>query len=143
VQLRGGAGRDLDGKPMIYSKHDLKRWLSREIWNREIGQELPRRIRRELPARDWEYRAWIRSFPCSACGSMRYSEAAHTGSDGGTSQKASDYSCIPLCAFCHRVQRDSYHTLGRTEFERRRRLNCGALAAEFYSTWRSLRGSVA
>jgi hypothetical protein len=35
--------------------------------------------------------------------------------------KASDLSCIPLCAECHRIGPDSYHRIkgGQAEFERR------------------------
>jgi hypothetical protein len=36
-----------------------------------------------------------------ACQREGRSEAAHTGSDGGMSQKASDLSCVPLCPDCH------------------------------------------
>ncbi len=33
-------------------------------------------------------------------------DPAHTGTDGGTAEKASDYSCVPLCRVCH----DFYHS---------------------------------
>jgi hypothetical protein len=120
---------------MIRSTRDLGRWLAYEIWDHNIDQEPQCKLRRQQPARDWEYRAWIRTLPCTACGSTRYVEAAHTGSDGGMSQKASDYSCIPLCALCHRVRGDSYHSLGRQEFERRRGVDCIGLSAELYAIW--------
>jgi hypothetical protein len=41
------------------------------------------------------------------------------GSDGGISQKASDYSCVPLCRNCHTGGRYTYHRVGKVEFERR------------------------
>lgn len=73
-------------------------------------------MRRCIPARDDRYRAWIRLLPCIVC--KRYgSEAAHTGRDGGQSQKASDYSCVPLCPECHTFGPQSYHRLGRESFE--------------------------
>jgi hypothetical protein len=49
---------------------------------------------------------------------------AFTGSDGGMGQKASDYSCVPLCADCHN------HRAGKGTFERQHgalfRGHCGA-----------------
>jgi hypothetical protein len=45
------------------------------------------------------------------CGVEGRSEAAHTGSDGGMSMKASDRSCVPLCADCHTQRADSYHRI--------------------------------
>jgi hypothetical protein len=86
------------------------RWLYREIHG-VLPARRPRRSRSGYkgPARSWRYKAWIRSLPCAACGTKREIEAAHTGSDGGQSQKASDYSCIPLCRDCHQFATGSYH----------------------------------
>jgi hypothetical protein len=78
-----------------------------------------RRSRRCRPARSWKYRAWIRSLP-SAVSGLPGCEAAHTGDDGGMSQKPSDYSCIPLTWSEHR----EYHRLGRAGFEGLHRLSC-------------------
>ena len=59
------------------------------------------RYRPSKPVRDPEYRAYVRRFACAGCGRTWRVEAAHTGPHG-TSQKASDLTCIPLCAFkCH------------------------------------------
>lgn len=69
------------------------------------------------PARDWKYRAWIRTLPCAGCGLEPAGEAAHTGSDGGMSQKPSDYSCVPLCSDCHRLGPGAYHRDGKVDFE--------------------------
>lgn len=52
------------------------------------------------PARDPQYRRWIKSLPCFACGRNWLVDPAHTGPHG-ISQKASDYNCIPLCRDCH------------------------------------------
>jgi hypothetical protein len=91
---------------------------------REVhGIELPRRkpmkkaILSKGPARNWKYRAWIRSLPCAVCGADPAGEAAHTGSDGGMRQKSSDYSCIPLCTDCHTQAPHAYHRIGREAFE--------------------------
>ena len=48
---------------------------------------------------------------------------AHTGSDGGMRQKASDYSCIPLCANCHTQGPQAYHPIGRAAFAARWKLD--------------------
>ena len=34
------------------------------------------------------------------------------------SQKASDYSCVPLCRKCHTTGSSAYHRIGKHEFER-------------------------
>ena len=81
-------------------------------------EQKPRRVERRGPPRDSSYRAWIRSLHCVACGSRWEIEAAHTGSDGGMSQKASDFSCVPLCRICHTSGRNAYHRVGKEAFER-------------------------
>lgn len=67
------------------------------------------------PALNFRYRAFVRSFSCVACGSLRYIEAAHTG-PRGLGQKANDMDCIPLCAKCHRIKVKSFHALGAVRF---------------------------
>lgn len=62
------------------------------------------------------YLSWIRTLPCAICGRWP-TEAAHTGSRG-LGQKAPDFSAIPLCPQCHRLDRASYHASVR-EFRRR------------------------
>ena len=53
------------------------------------------------PVRDPEYRRFIRSLPCAACGKSRFIDCCHTGPHG-LSQKASDLDCLPFCARpCH------------------------------------------
>jgi hypothetical protein len=69
----------------------------------------PRRPTGRGPIRDYKYKAWIRTLPCASCGSTYEVEAAHTGSDGGMRQKASDRSCVPLCNNCHQAHPVSYH----------------------------------
>jgi hypothetical protein len=82
----------------------------------------PPRVRarpRRGPDRDPAYLQWIRSLPCAICGANgARSEAAHTSVLGprGLSQKASDYSAIPLCFGHHRGNADSYHALGERAF---------------------------
>ena len=92
-------------------------WLVWQVWGR-WPERAPRRVERRGPPRDAEYRSWIRTLPCAACGSFCQVEAAHTGSDGGMAQKASDYSCVPLCRNCHTAGPRAYHRIGKHPFER-------------------------
>ena len=78
------------------------------------GRKPARKVRRKVrfargPIRDRKYLSWIRTLPCAACGTTHQVEAAHTGSDGGMRQKASDTSCVPLCHDCHQAAPVSYH----------------------------------
>ena len=115
---------------------DLEQYLAREVLDREIPRKPPTKERRG-PARDAEYRAWIRTWPCAACGSTLDVEAAHTGSDGGMSMKSSDYSCIPLCTNCHRLGRFAYHRIGRPAFMERWRMDLTRLVLRLNALWRS------
>lgn len=92
---------------------------------------------RRGPVRDEAYKAWIRTFPCLVC---QYwpTEAAHTGRDGGMRQKASDRSCVPLCANCHTQGPRSYHRIGRKRFERRHRLNFRNIIARLNEEYRGI-----
>jgi hypothetical protein len=100
-------------------RRSLHRFLAWAILDRtEHPRRRSPRRRRRGPARDAKYRAWIRTLPCAACETTERVEAAHTGSDGGMSMKASDYSCVPLCRDCHTLSEHAYHRLGRAQFER-------------------------
>jgi hypothetical protein len=57
------------------------------------------------------------------------------GSDGGFGQKASDYSCIPLCAECHTDGPDAYHRCVKKEFEERFGVDCDALVKWLNRIW--------
>jgi hypothetical protein len=107
-------------------------WL---IWGRNPERKKPRRCERHGPTRDRRYLDWIRTLPCAACGSRYRIEAAHTGSDGGMSQKPSDHSCVPLCGDCHTAGRSAYHRIGKQEFERRNCLNLAALVRLLNRAW--------
>jgi hypothetical protein len=118
------------------SAYALRRWLAREILECEIPRKPPNRATKSVgPARDARYRAWIRSLPCCVCALEPAGEAAHTGRDGGMGQKASDYSCVPLCRNCHTQNADSYHRLGRAEFERRHRLDLAGIVIRLNCDW--------
>ena len=65
------------------------------------------------PVRSEGYKAFVRSFPCIACGSVRRRrEAMHIGPHG-IGQKASDLDTLPGCYLCHK----ELHRLGRVKFE--------------------------
>jgi hypothetical protein len=91
---------------------------------------------RRGPPRNEAYKDWIRSLPCVACGVEGRSEAAHTGGDGGMSMKASDYSCVPLCADCHRQAPGVYHRLGKCAFVRARGVRFEEMTARLQKEWR-------
>lgn len=119
------------------NNRQLRRWLMREVHGVEIPRKPPQKAFHALgdpPARDWKYKAWIRTLPCTICGATP-SEAAHTGTDGGMSMKASDYSVIPLCSDCHTQAPHSYHALGRDEFERRHDLDVRAIVRRLNRLW--------
>ena len=120
------------------SPRRFEQWLAREVLNREIQRKPPQKERRG-PTRDAQYRAFVRSFPCAACGSTRNVEAAHTGCDGGMSMKSSAYSCIPLCPDCHRVGCFAYHRVGRAAFLLQWGIDLTELVERLNAAWRALR----
>lgn len=108
-----------------------------------LGRNLewsPRRKRRG-PPRDARYGAWIRTLACVACGRRSQVEAAHTGSDRGMSQKASDYSCVPLCFNCHTGGNDAFHRLGKEAFERKHGIDCATVVRALNAAYRRQRES--
>lgn len=50
------------------------------------------------PVRDESYRRLVASLPCSHCGRLGPSQAAHGDEGKGLGLKASDLTCYPLCA---------------------------------------------
>ena len=110
-------------------------WL---LWKADLERKQRRKVRRG-PLRDPKYREWIRTLPCTVCGSSWRVEAAHTGSDGGMSMKPSDYSCIPLCRYCHTGGSSAYHKIGKPAFEQNHGLNLKRLVRTLNSRWASER----
>ena len=96
---------------------------------------------RKGPARDDEYKNWIRTLACCACGHPAPSEAAHTGCDGGMSMKASDYSCVPLCADCHTRGPLAYHRIGKRAFERVHGIWFASVVARLRREWKQQRAA--
>ena len=105
----------------------------RQIYFAVHGVRPPRhspRKRRRGPARNWKYLAWIRTLPSAVSGAYGC-EAAHTGSDGGMRQKASDYSAIPLTHDEHM----ELHRIGREDFEAQYDINLARAVASLRHCW--------
>ena len=117
----------------MHSDHQLRSYL---VWAIHGPKPQRRAASSTSKARDEEYKARIRTLPCIGCGREGRSEAAHTGSDGGMSMKASDYSCAPLCADCHTQTPDAYHRIGRRAFEQQRGLRFAAVVDRLRREWR-------
>ena len=110
------------------NNHQLRKWLMREIHNQEIPRKPPKRETRG-PARSYKYRGWIRSLP-SAVSGLTPCDACHTGPHG-LSQKASDYTCIPLT----REEHQELHAIGPEAFELRHGLDIGELVKRLNYLW--------
>ncbi len=82
---------------------------------------------------------FVKSLPCCACGVEGFSENAHVGNEGaGTGCKANADQIAPLCGSrfgirgCHQILDD---VLGREDFERTRKIDLDACAAETERLW--------
>ena len=115
-------------------------WLAWAVHNRKPERRAPTPTRKG-PPRDEDYKSWIREMPCCACGTEGRSEAAHTGSDGGMSMKASDYSCVPLCSDCHTQAPGAYHRVGKRAFEIRHGICCARIVAQLNREWNERRAA--
>ena len=51
--------------------------------------------------------------------------------------KASDYSCVPLCANCHTQAERAYHRIGKAVFEESNDICFAALVARLQNEWGS------
>ena len=96
-----------------------------------------RRGQRRGTERSEEYKAFVRERGCATCPSRYEIEAAHTTVLGprGLSQRASDFSCIPLCRWCHRFSNHSYHVLGEKKFAIAWKLDIKAIVATLRAEW--------
>ena len=120
----------------MLTENQLRSYLAWTIHGRKPQRRATSPMRKG-PPRDAAYLAWIREMPCIVCGVEGRSEAAHTGSDGGMSQKASDYSCVPLCAGCHTQAPGAYHLAGKGAFERRHGLCFACTVARLNRQWQA------
>ncbi len=87
------------------------------------------RIRKHAGYEDKDYLAMIRMLPCLCCG-MEPSEAAHVryasaafGAASGMQRKPPDSRALPLCASCHRLDRDAQHQGSERAFWERLGIN--------------------
>jgi hypothetical protein len=112
----------------------LERWLTYQVLG-QVRRKPPQRAETSRgPARDWRYRAWIRTLPCAVCGIQTRIEACHTG-PRGLGQKASDYTCVPLCAEHHRIGKDAVDKIGNAQFEQRFAVDLAALVRRLNRIW--------
>jgi hypothetical protein len=112
---------------------DLRRYLRWAVFGVKPARRTPRRRRSGRgPARNWRYRAWVRTLPCAACGAP-VSHAAHTGDDGGIAQKPSDYSCVPLCFLCHAEYDNGFHS--GVEFEMMHGISMKSIVRDLNRLW--------
>ena len=124
----------------MLNEQALRDWLVWTVHNRKPERRASSPTRKG-PPRDEDYKSWIRAMPCIACGVKGRSEAAHTGSDGGMSMKASDYSCVPLCSDCHTQAPSAYHRVGKRAFESRHGLSFACMVERLQREWRDLRAA--
>ena len=118
----------------MFTEQQLRSYLAWAVHGRK-PQRRASTSTRKGPPRDEDYKAWIRMLPCCACGVDGRSEPAHTGTDGGMSMKASDYSCVPLCSDCHTQAPGAYHRVGKRAFEQRHRISFARIVARLNREW--------
>jgi len=85
------------------------------LLKRTGAADLPQQPRQPSGDADRNYLILVRSLPCLSCG-MEPSEAAHVrfasaafGKASGLQKKPEDKWALPLCADCHRLNRDAQH----------------------------------
>jgi hypothetical protein len=49
--------------------------------------------------------------------------------------KASDYSCVPLCADCHTQAPGAYHRIGKRAFEQRHGFSFAKVVSQLNQDW--------
>jgi len=88
---------------------------------------------------DTSYLAMVRTLPCLKCG-MEPSEAAHVrfasaafGKASGMQKKPDDSYAVPLCAGCHRLDRDAQHSRSEKLFWHQLGINPLIVAGELYA----------
>jgi len=83
----------------------------------------------EKPVRSRAYMQFIKRFPCLVCGKKWGIDPCHTGPHA-YGEKASDYTCIPLC----RKHHEEFDSAPET-FARKHHLNIPALICGFLRRW--------
>lgn len=84
--------------------------------------DLPQQPRQPTGDADLKFLSLVRLLPCLCCG-LEPSEAAHVrfasaafGKASGLQKKPADRWALPLCAGCHRLNRDAQHNGNEREF---------------------------
>lgn len=97
------------------------------------------RMRAPMGERDADYLAMVRTLPCLKCG-MEPSEAAHVrfasaafGKASGLGKKPDDPYAVPLCAGCHRLDRDAQHSRSEKLFWHQLGINPLIVAEQLYA----------
>lgn len=72
---------------------------------------------KQKPFRSQRYMRWVRTLPCSTCGTDQGVQAHHIigHGHGGKAIKAPDHLTMPLCAVCH----TELHHYGHKRFDNR------------------------
>ncbi len=109
----------------------LRQYLAYKIHDRITPPERKPPVKAK---RDPKYLAWVRKMPSLISGRTPC-DACHTGSDGGMSQKASDFSCVPMT----REEHQEYHRIGKAAFERKYGVNFAVEVARLNAEWTILR----
>jgi hypothetical protein len=72
-----------------------------------------RSLPKQTAERDDDYLVFIRSLPCTACGTApAYAHHHPAAGHSSVGLKTSDYRTLPLCLVCH----DQVHRIGRSSF---------------------------
>ena len=156
--LTSSSDRDYQGCDPLGRDEDSEEYTNIMDLAEESGctpEDLPKKRKggaRKCKAwRSPEYMRWISQLPCCMCvpivrflatygdTGIRLSDPAHSGSDGGTSMKSSDSSCIPLCRM-HHNQFDGQEKcpsgeVGRAAFIRYYGLPVDDIVAELNHEW--------
>ena len=109
------------------NRNAFTRWLHYAVHG-DRRPRAPRRHPRRGPARNWRYRAWIRTLPSVVSGGMGC-EACHTVNNG-MSSKGPCYSCVPLTPEEHRK-----YDASRKAFEKRHCVSMAAVVARLNHDW--------
>jgi len=90
---------------------------------------------KEPPDRDEDYKKWISTLPCVACG-RRNPEGndPHHTETGGRGIKGSDYSCISLCHQHHQ----EVHARGKKTFAKRYGIDYESVTTKLFSIYQEI-----
>lgn len=124
---RSGPPKRTDAPPK--QRNPLRREPSAE--QKAKTEKRRRKSNRERWGRDFgPHGAFVRSFPCEACGVHGRSEAHH---DPPLSKGGDRRNLVPLCGEHHRTGPDARHRIGKEKFNELFGVDLEARAAFFWS----------